>query len=287
MSVKFERQEMKTEKFNSRKAYENLEFLNSPAARSLRILAEFLEPMNKFNREGIKDTIVFFGSARVLPGSVSRKNLKDLMMISNKKGKKPPNLHQLIQEAKNDLHMSRFYEDAVQLSRMITEWTRTLAQPYRFVICSGGGPGIMEAANKGAALAKGRSVGLNISLPFEQTANPYVSDELNMEFHYFFMRKFWFAYLGKAFVMFPGGFGTFDELMEILTLLQTKKLKKKITIILYGREYWNEIIDFKSMVRLRVIGPEDLNLFHLVDSPKEAFDYLVTNLRANYPLETA
>ncbi len=278
---------MSKKKPNSHKAYENLDFLNSPAARSLRILAEFLEPMNKFNREGIKDTIVFFGSARVLPRSVSRKNLKALTAKSNKGGKKGVDLNHLIQEAKSDLHMSRYYEDAVQLSRMITEWTRTLAQPYRFVICSGGGPGIMEAANKGAAMAKGRSVGLNISLPFEQTANPYVSDELNLEFHYFFMRKFWFVYLAKAFVMFPGGFGTLDEFMEILTLLQTKKIKKKVTVILYGKDYWNEIFNFKSMVKHRVIGPEDLQLFRLVDTPKEAFDYLIANLKVNYPLETA
>lgn len=278
---------MKKTNHHSQKAYQNIDFLNSPAARPLRILAEFLEPQLKFRREGIQNTIVFFGSARTKPRSVCRKDLKDLMARFTRSKNKPGNLHALIQNAKNELSMSRYYEEAVQLSKMITEWTYTLAQPFKFVICSGGGPGIMEAANRGASLAKGKSVGLNISLPFEQTTNPFVSEELNLEFHYFFMRKFWFVYLAKAFIMFPGGFGTLDEFMEVLTLLQTRKLKKKVTVILYGKEYWSEILNFKSMVKFGVIGPEDLELFRVVDSPEEAFEYLVNELKANYPLETA
>jgi len=145
----------------------------------------------------------------------------------------------------------------------------------------------MEAGNKGARLAGGRSIGLNISLPFEQTPNPYISEELNFEFHYFFMRKFWFVYLAKALVMFPGGFGTFDELMEVLTLLQTRKIKKKMTVILYGRAYWEEVLNFDALVRYRVISLEDLNLFHFAETPQQAYEHLVKELMRNYPNETA
>ncbi|MBN1397980.1 MAG: TIGR00730 family Rossman fold protein [Bacteroidetes bacterium] len=183
--------------------------------------------------------------------------------------------------------MSKYYEDAVSLSRMITEWVKTLKQPYRFAICSGGGPGIMEAANKGAYLAKGRTIGFNVSLPFEQKPNPYISEQLDFEFHYFFMRKFWFVYLAKAFIMFPGGFGTMDELMEVLTLVQTQKLKKKVTILLYGKKFWSEILNFDAMLKNRVISREDLKLFEIVETPEEAFKYLVKELKKNYPLETA
>jgi uncharacterized protein (TIGR00730 family) len=195
-------------------------------------------------------------------------------------------LQQLIKDAKVDYKMSKYYEDAVELSKMITLWVQKLRQPFRFAICSGGGPGIMEAANKGASLAKGRSIGFNVSLPFEQSPNRYISPELNFEFHYFFMRKYWFVYLAKAFVMFPGGFGTMDELMEVLTLVQTQKLRKKVTILLYGKEFWNEIINFDALVKHRVISPEDLKLFKIVDSPEDAFSNLVKELRKNYPLET-
>ena len=192
-----------------------------------------------------------------------------------------------METAQVDLEMSRYYEEAVILSGMLTNWSMRLHPHRRFVICSGGGPGIMEAANRGALLAKGKSVGLNISLPFEQLPNQFISPELNFEFHYFFMRKFWFVYLAKALVMFPGGFGTLDELMEVLTLLQTKKIKKKVTVILYGREYWNRIINFDALVKLRMISPNDMKLFRFVDSPDEAFEHLVHELRRNYPKETA
>jgi uncharacterized protein (TIGR00730 family) len=274
-------------KKTSPKAYLNLEFLNSPSARPIRLLAELLEPQRQLRREGVKDTIVFFGSARFQSKLQCSKLLKNLTVKLRKSRTKHGSIQQLIEEVKADYQMSKYYEDAVQLSKMITQWAQTLQQPFRFVVCSGGGPGIMEAANKGAVLAKGRSIGFNVSLPFEQVANPYITPELNFEFHYFFMRKFWFVYLAKAFVMFPGGFGTMDELMEVLTLVQTQKLKKKVTILLYGKDFWSEILNFNALVKHKVISPEDLKLFRIVDTPKEAFTHLVKELRSNYPLETA
>lgn len=278
---------MKPKRFKAEKAYRNLEFLNSPDARVIRLISEFLEPMRRIRHQGIRDTIVFFGSARI-PSRA--KALSRLREITTKQGGKSRGSKQLAlarEAAEIDLAMSRYYEDAVKLSRSLTLWSKRFKQQNRLVVCSGGGPGIMEAANKGAMLAKGRSVGFNISLPFEQYANPYIPDELNFEFHYFFMRKLWFVYLSKALVMFPGGFGTFDELFEVLTLLQTKKLKKKVTVVLYGREYWEKAVNFQQFVKLRLISPEDLSLFKFADTPEEAFDILVRNLRTNYPLETS
>ena len=226
-------------------AYLNDKFLNSADARGLRILAEYLEPLAHFRREKIRDTVVFFGSART----------------------------------DEDGPMAKYYADARTLARKVTEWSDTLTNSARrFVICSGGGPGIMEAANRGAADAGGKTIGLNIGLPFEQFPNPFITPELSFEFHYFFMRKFWFAYLAKALVVFPGGFGTMDELMEILTLTQTQKLAKKITIVLYGSSYWNEIINFQALVKHGVIGEEDLKLFQFADDPETAFAYLKEGL---------
>jgi uncharacterized protein (TIGR00730 family) len=216
----------------------------------------------------------------------TKKKLKELLVKRNtSKGKQK--INHLVENAKIDVQMSQYYEDAVKLSKMITKWAQTLHEPFRFVVCSGGGPGIMEAANKGSFLAKGRSLGLNISLPTEQSPNSYITPELNLEFHYFFMRKFWFVYLAKAFVMFPGGFGTMDELMEVLTLVQTQKLKKKVVILLYGRDFWNEILNFNALVKRRVISREDLASFRFVNTPEEAYDQLIKDLRKNYPLETA
>jgi uncharacterized protein (TIGR00730 family) len=192
-----------------------------------------------------------------------------------------------LEYAKIDLEMSRYYEDAVKLSGLLTKWSQALKQKNRFVMSSGGGPGIMEAANKGAKLAKGRSVGLNISLPLEQSSNPYIPDELNFNFHYFFMRKLWFVYLSKAMVVFPGGFGTFDEAFEVLTLIQTRKIKKKVTVVLYGKEYWQNTINFENLVRTKMISPEDLKIFHFADTPEEAYDHIVHELRKNYPVESS
>lgn len=269
------------------KAYKNLEFLNSPDARVIRLISEFLEPARRFKQQGIKDTIVFFGSARVKPRAEAVRCLKELTKKGEANPRKSARLEKAVEVAKIDLQMSKYYEDAVKLSRMLTKWSKGLNQHNRLVVTSGGGPGIMEAANKGARLAAGRSIGLNISLPFEQISNLYIPDELSFEFHYFFMRKLWFVYLSKALVMFPGGFGTFDELFEVLTLLQTHKLKKKVTVVLYGREHWEKTINFENLVRLRLISSEDLKLFKFADTPREAFDYLVRELRKNYPSETA
>ncbi len=228
-------------------AYLNEKFLNSPDARALRILAEFLEPLAHFRREKVRDTVVFFGSARI----------------------------------SEDGPMARYYHEARELARMLTEWADQFTNStYRFVVCTGGGPGIMEAANRGASEAKGKTIGLNIGLPFEQLPNPYITPELSFEFHYFFMRKFWFAYLSKALVVFPGGYGTMDELMELLTLSQTQKLAKKITILLYGSQYWKEIINFDALVKYGMISPEDLNLFQYADHPQTAFELLKEALMA-------
>jgi hypothetical protein len=270
----------------AQKAYKNLEFLTSPDARVIRLISEFLEPARRFRHEGIKDTIVFFGSARILPRASARQHLKEASRRLQGNSRRSSKAQSDLDGAKIDLEMSRYYEDAVKLSGLLTKWSNGLRQKNRFVISSGGGPGIMEAANKGAKLAKGRSVGLNISLPFEQSSNPYIPDELNFDFHYFFMRKLWFVYLSKAMVMFPGGFGTFDESFEVLTLLQTRKIKKKVTVVLYGKEYWQNTINFENLIRLKMISPEDLKIFHFADSPDEAYDYIVRELRKNYPGET-
>lgn len=229
-------------------AYLNKDFLNSPDARAMRILAEYLEPFAHFRREKVRDTVVFFGSARI----------------------------------REDGPLSEYYRDARTLAKTLTEWADQFTNStYRFVVCSGGGPGIMEAANRGAADAKGKTVGLNIGLPFEQFPNPYITPELSFEFHYFFMRKFWFAYLSKALVVFPGGFGTLDEMMEILTLVQTQKLAKKITVLLYGSKYWKEIINFDALVKYGAIAQEDLNLFQYADDPAAAFEILKEGLTAH------
>jgi uncharacterized protein (TIGR00730 family) len=224
------------------KAYSDEEFLNSKDARALRILAEYLEPRSRFEKNGVEDTIVFFGSARFKEGS-------------------------------------RWYEAARQLAFRLTEWSKALpSQDRRFVVCSGGGPGIMEAANRGATEAKGKTVGLGISLPHEQHDNPWLTHELAFHFHYFFMRKFWFAYLAKAVIVFPGGFGTLDELMEVVTLVQTGKMTKPMPIVLFGNDYWNEVINFDALVKHGTISAGDVNLMHRTDSVDDAYDWVVTRL---------
>jgi hypothetical protein len=278
---------MARKRFKAEKAYKNLEFLNSPDARVIRLISEFLEPMRRFRRLGIRDTIVFFGSARIKSRAEAQKDLRVLEGRAKLKIRKSRQLIAALERGRIELSMSRYYEDAVVLSRMLTTWSNKFTQKNRLVVCSGGGPGIMEAANRGAALARGKSIGLNISLPFEQFANRFIPDELNFEFHYFFMRKLWFVYLSKALVMFPGGFGTFDELFEVLTLLQTGKIKKKVTVVLYGRQHWQHIVNFENLVKLRLISPDDMKLFSFADSPQEAFDILVRDLKKNYPVETA
>ncbi|MBN8568536.1 MAG: LOG family protein [Ignavibacteria bacterium] len=258
------------------KAYHNAKFLNSPAGRSTRILTEYLEPLERFKKYKINHTIVFFGSARIKSKEQAEKNLRRL-----KKNSPTP---ELLKRAEMDLMMSKYYEDTVEMSYLLSKWSKSLPKDKEFVVCSGGGPGIMEAANKGAAKADAYSMGLNISLPFEQFPNPYISPELNFEFHYFFMRKFWFAYPAKALVIMPGGFGTLDELMEILTLVQTQKLHKKMFIVIYGKEFWDKIINLEALTDYGMISKEDVKLWKYVDTPQEGFEYLKSKLTVKYKL---
>jgi len=281
-------------------AYANLDFLNSPDGRVLRILSEYLEPLARFRRERIQDTVVFFGSARFANMSTARSNLQVL--------EKPGSIHPAplyeqpatlegalegresslkLKRAQAAVEMARYYEEARKLAHMLTKWSMKLPfKRHRFVVTSGGGPGIMEAANLGASEAGGKTIGLNINLPFEQFPNRYITPELNFEFHYFFMRKYWFAYLAKALVIFPGGFGTLDELFEILTLAQTEKLAKKIIVVIYGREYWNKVINLDALVDAGTISPDDRDLFCFVDSPEEGFQVLTEGL-AKYHMQPA
>lgn len=269
------------------KAYENLTFLHSPDARPIRVLCELTEPESRFRRQKVRNTIVFFGSARTLPQDVAERNLADIEHQLAQNGSASPDLRQQQRKARQALIMSRYYEDAVVLSKKLTEWSLEIAKARdRFIICSGGGPGIMEAANRGAQNAGGRSVSLNISLPFE-TPNEYQADELAFEFHYFFIRKYWFFYLAKALVVFPGGCGTMDELFELLTLIQTKKTKKYMPIVLYGSEYWHEVINFEAMVKWGTISPDDLKLFHFFDDIEQAFTFLTQELIAHYLRDAA
>jgi uncharacterized protein (TIGR00730 family) len=252
-------------------AYENQPFLNSPDGRILRILSEYVEPLARFRREQIQDTVVFFGSARFNSKLDAQRHLTGI------EGDAGQGLH--LKRALTDVNMARYYEEARRLAYLLTEWSIQIpARRRRFVVTTGGGPGIMEAANLGAHEAGGKTIGLNINLPFEQCPNPYITPSLNFEFHYFFMRKFWFAYLAKALVIFPGGFGTLDELFEILTLAQTQKLAKKILVVIYGREYWNRVVNFGAMAEAGTISPEDLNLFKMADSPEEGFEFLRAGL---------
>ena len=254
-------------------AYQNEPFLNSPDGRILRILAEYQEPLSRFRREQIQDTVVFFGSARFQGGAAARKNL---VATERNEAKAPASQQEKhLKKALAAVEMARYYEDARRLAFLLTEWSIQIpARRRRFVVTTGGGPGIMEAANLGAHEAGGKTIGLNINLPFEQNPNPYITPSLNFEFHYFFMRKFWFAYLAKALVIFPGGFGTIDELFEILTLAQTDKLAKKILVVIYGSEYWHRIMNFQAFVDAGTVAPEDLNLFKFVDTPEDAFAFL-------------
>ncbi len=270
-------------KIHPLRAYKNPFFLNSKDARAIRILSEFLEPLSRFNYYGVKDIIVFFGSARIQSPAAARKKLAEITSKQKKKKKTDYKRSEAYLKAKTAVEMSAYYRDAADLAFMLTKWSQSLKERGRFVVCTGGGPGIMEAANKGATLAKGRSIGLNIGLPLEQYPNKYISPELNFEFHYFFMRKYWFMYLGKALVAFPGGFGTLDELMELLTLLQTKKIKKKMTVILYGRKFWEHILNFSHLKEYGMIDGKDFELFNFADTPSEAFELLKNGLIRNYP----
>ena len=249
-------------------------FLESTAARPLRILAEYLHPLVQLKNEGIGDTIVMFGSARIESRETAQARVNRLQTkpVSRLPKAQRAKFRAVLREAKDTLEMSRYYEEARELSHRITSWALTLGpRPRRFVICSGGGPGIMEAANRGATEAGGKSIGLSIELPHEQFANAYISPELSLNFHYFFMRKLWFAQIAKALIVFPGGFGTMDELCEMLTLLQTGKLPKHNLILIYGRKYWDEVLNFRAMVRWGMINQEEYNLLQFADTVDEAF----------------
>jgi uncharacterized protein (TIGR00730 family) len=236
-------------------AYLNRSFLESEEARPIRILSEYSEPLGRFKREKIQDTVVFFGSARI--------HSREL--------------------AERTLEWSRYYEEARELAKMHASWAKALEGPnHRFVVCSGGGPGIMEAANRGATEAGAKSIGLNISLPFEQGPNPYITPGLDFEFHYFFMRKFWFAYLAKSLVVFPGGFGTLDEMFEILTLMQTQKLAKQIQVILYGTDYWDQILSIDPMIEWGAVSEGDKHLLARANTPHDACELLKKHLTEHH-----
>jgi uncharacterized protein (TIGR00730 family) len=252
------------------KAYKNLDFLNSKDARSIRILSEYLEPQARFERYNITDTVVFFGSARAVSTDEAQRELQAAEQAGDA---------ERLRKATAGKLLSTYYDDARELSKMMTAWSKSLSTPSpRFIVCSGGGPGIMEAANRGASEASGISIGLGISLPFESTMNEYITRELGFEFHYFFTRKFWFVYLAKALVVFPGGFGTMDELFELLTLIQTQKIGKRMPIVLYGKDFWSELINFDALIRWGTISPEDMDLIHVASRPQDAFDFLTENL---------
>jgi uncharacterized protein (TIGR00730 family) len=272
-SEKPEKPEKPERRRHSVKAYLKESFLNSRDARPLRILSEYLEPKSRFDHHKIDDTIVFMGSARL----ISREQAEaELRMAQEEKGD--------VDRARMRLAMSRYYEDSRELARRLTEWSKQLGdEERRFVVCTGGGPGIMEAANRGASEAKGMNVGLTISLPFEEFDNRYTTRELSFHFHYFFMRKFWFIYLAKALLVFPGGFGTLDELFEILTLRQTHKMRKHLIVVLFGTQYWDEVVDFEALVRNGMIDRADLDLFHRTDSVDEAYE-IVTRELTQYAL---
>jgi uncharacterized protein (TIGR00730 family) len=260
-------------------AYLLPEFLESEEARPIRILSEYFEPLRRFKAQDIQDTVVFFGSARVRSMTFAEGALKRL----KRRGGTSAASREALRRAERGVDRARFYEDARRLAFLLTTWSNSLNQPHhRFVVCSGGGPGIMEAANRGAMEADGKSIGLNIHLPHEQGLNRYITEGLGFEFHYFFMRKFWFAYLAKALVIFPGGFGTMDEMFEILTLAQTHKLSKELKVILYGDAYWSEVLSLNPMAEWGTISAEDRQLLHHANAPEEAFEYLRDHLTQHH-----
>jgi len=282
-------------------AYENPVFLNSADGRLIRILAEYVEPLARFRKEQIQDTVVFFGSARFRGREEADHELE---LLDNTgatqpapREEQPASIPQIVEGTATDLQrkravaaveMARYYEDARRLAQLLTYWAKGIpSRRHRFVVTSGGGPGIMEAANRGAHEAGGKTIGLNIRLPFEQSPNPYITPSLNFEFHYFFMRKLWFAYLSKALVVFPGGFGTLDEMFEILTLAQTQKLAKKITVVIYGSEYWKKVFNLQALVDTGAISPKDIELFNYADTPEQAFQMLMQGLTENYLIPEA
>ncbi len=273
---------MRKNRFVPSLAYENKKFLESGDARPLRILAEYLEPITRLRKFRIKDTVVFYGSARALPMEEAQEKYSEIV---SRKGFNPDGNEMdriALQEAKSMIRLAEYYEAARDLARRLTQWSMSLENGQRFIICSGGGPGMMEAANRGAMEAGGLSIGMNITIPHEQFPNPYITPELGFEFHYFFMRKFWFMYLAKALVVMPGGFGTMDELFEVLTLIQTDRIQKVIPIVLFGSDYWKDVLHFQKFAEWGTISTKDLNLFVIVDTVDEAMQYLTTELEKRF-----
>ncbi len=273
----------KTEKIlKSKKAYDNFEFIHSSDGRIIRMIAEYLYPDQYFRKKKVNGAIVFYGSARTFSMEEYNRRMNELLnSLKKAKGKEKKQIQEEIDKLKKIEDMCRYFDDATTLSKMLSEWLAREPLAKGIFVMSGGGGGMMEAANKGAALANMDNIGLNISLPFEQQPNQYISPHFNFEFHYFFMRKFWFVYLAKAIVTMPGGFGTLDELMEILTLRQTLKVTKPLPIVLYGSNFWKKLIDFDLLIEKQLISPEDLNLFKYADTPQEAFEYLTKELEKN------
>jgi len=282
-------------------AYENPAFLNGPDGRLIRVVAEYMEPLARFRHEHIQDTVVFFGSAR-FRGREEADHALELLDNTGSRHpapseEQPASVPDIAAGKASELQrkravaavaMARYYEDARRLAQMLTRWAAKIpSRRHRFVVTSGGGPGIMEAANRGAYEAGGKTIGMNIRLPFEQSPNPYITPSLNFEFHYFFMRKLWFAYLAKALVVFPGGFGTLDEMFEILTLAQTQKLAKKITVVVYGSDYWKKVFNLDVLVDTGAISPKDIELFQYADTPEDAFELLRNGLTENYLIPEA
>jgi uncharacterized protein (TIGR00730 family) len=263
-------------------AFMNSEFLNSPAARTVRILSEYVEPADRLRRAGVRDTIVFFGSARSPSHEDAAERLAAIDTQIASAGAATAELEEARTQAQAFVKLARYYQDAVELARRLTVWSKALTGNHDFIICSGGSGGMMEAANRGAAMAGGKTVGFNIKLPAEQGVNPYVPPELVFNFHYFFMRKFWFVYLAKALVIFPGGFGTMDEFFEVLTLIQTRKPRKRMPVVLFGTKYWDEVINFDAFVRWGTVSRKELEIFHKTDSVDDAYAYLTGKLESLY-----
>jgi len=267
-------------------AYRSEKFVDSSEARPLRILAEYLEPQTRLRRARVENTVVFFGSARLLPRDAAEERVRAAEHASH--GNESSAEWAELKAAQAALEMSRYYEEARQLAHLITRWSLGLHRGKHFlVVCSGGGPGIMEAANRGASEAGGLSIGLNIKLPFEQESNPYVTPDLNFLFKYFFMRKLWFAQPARALIVFPGGFGTFDELFEFLNLMETRKLGHHAVILLYGSEFWKKAVSFETLVEAGTISAEDLKLVRLVDTPRSAFELLKRELERDRAVRAA
>ncbi|MCP4754201.1 MAG: LOG family protein [Proteobacteria bacterium] len=269
--------------FWRQKTYKNQDFLNSPEARQIRILCELTAPKKRFEEHQIENTIVFFGSARSISKTEAEENLETVRNKMKSSDSSDEFLQDQLASAERSLKLSEYYEESAKLARRLTEWSHGIPEKEKqFYICSGGGPGMMEAANLGASQANGSSIGLNISLPFEQHPNLHQTPKLSFEFHYFFIRKFWFAYLAKGLVVFPGGFGTMDELFELLTLLQTRKIIKIIPIVLFGKEFWDDFLNFDVLIKWGVIKRSDLDLFRIFDDVDEAFEYLRDILTREY-----